>query len=1095
MLVERRLLPPCLCGSASLREKFFSSGGFHQTCNLLPRLPMLSRHWLALGFLACVPCASAAPLDYNRDIKPILAKNCFACHGPDDAHRAAGLRLDQRDAATKARKRGPALVAHKPDASLLVQRILSTDEAERMPPPEANDRLTPAQIATLKQWISEGAGYAEHWAFVAPTRPTPAGNGQPIDAFIRARLAAAQLPPAPPADAFTLVRRLSLDLRGLPPTPHEVDEFVRDQRPDAYARLIERFLADPAYGERWARMWLDLARYADSAGYGSDPLRPQMWRYRDWVIGAFNRNLPYDQFTREQLAGDLLPNATLEQRVATAFHRNTMTNTEGGTDDEEYRVVAIKDRTDTTFQVWMGLTVGCAKCHTHKFDPITQTEYYRLYALFNQTADNDRGDESPTMPAPTPEQAALLAKLEAQLADLRRQLHAPSAEIDQAQAAWERSLRLDLTGPELSLQSVPGWNVPVVQTTSTLTGFRVPAGQDAVKIRVGPAGTADLPPMGRFVRIELPGKDRILSLAEVQVFRGTENLARKGVAKQSSTAFDGPAKLAIDGNTSGDYAGGKSVTHTATEANPWWELDLGAVGSIEKLVIWNRTDGGAGSRLKDVRVQLLDANRQTVWNQTVAAPPEPSVALVPSATLDLRVADQYALGESRILILEKPFTPTAEQVLSLSVAGPIQALTDARLTQRLSVPPAVRAALDAPQRTPEQAQTLREHYRTLSPALAQLRGQISQLEKQRPTPVQLPVLSELPANQRRTTKLLIKGDFLNPGAVVTPGTPAAFPPLPPGTVDRLALANWLMAPENPLTARVAVNRLWAQLFGAGLVESEEDFGTQGELPSHPELLDWLATEYVRLKWDTKALLKTIVLSETYRQSARVTPTALAGDPRNRLLSRAPRYRLEAEMVRDQALALSGLLHTHVGGPSVYPTQPAGLWQAAFNGQRTWPTSTGNDRYRRGLYTFWRRTIPYPSMATFDAPSRETCTVRRVRTNTPLQAFVTLNDPVYVEAAQALARRLMREGGASAEERIRFGLQLCLARPAQPQQVQALLALYQAEYARLQADAKAAQALATEPLGPLPPGVEPAAAAAWTVVANVLLNLDGVLTKG
>jgi mono/diheme cytochrome c family protein len=779
-------------------------------------------------FLLSAPVRSSeTAVDYNRDIRPILAKNCFACHGQDDGHRAAKLRLDRRETALLPRKRGAAIVPQAPEKSLLLQRVADEDEQERMPPKENGQPLTAAQIALLKRWIAQGAPYAEHWAFVKPKRPPlpsvkdPTWPRNGVDFFVLSQLEKHGLKPMPEADRSTLLRRVSLDLRGLPPTPGEVDEFLKDPSPNAYEKMVERFLDDTAYGERWARMWLDLARYADSAGYGSDPLRPHIWRYRDWVIDAFNRNLPYDQFTIEQLAGDLLPNPTVEQRVATAFHRNTMTNTEGGTDDEEFRVAAVKDRVDTTVQVWMGMTMGCAKCHSHKYDPITQQEYYRFYAFFNQTADNDRPDESPTLAAPSAEQEENLRRIDSRLAELKRQ---------------------------------------------------------------------------------------------------------------------------------------------------WAEPSLVAVRSLRR----------------------------------------------------------------------KPI--------------PLESLT--------------------------------------------ILGEMGQLAKARPVAPSVPVMVELPAKQRRKTHLMMKGNFLNPGELVEPGVPSAFPALPKDAPrNRLAVAKWLLHPDNPLTARVAVNRFWAALFGVGLVETEEDFGTQGEMPSHPELLDWLAVEYVRLGWDTKALLKLLVTSATYRQSSKVAPETLAKDPRNRLLSRGPRFRLEAEMVRDQALALSGLLSRKLHGPSVYPPQPPGLWQAAFNGQRTWTTSNGEDRYRRGLYTFWRRTVPYPSMAAFDATSRETCTVRRIRTNTPLQAFITLNDPVYVECAQALARRIVKEGGTAPEERARFGLRLCLCRPPSHEQVRQVLELFQKEREHYRNDNKAALALATDPLGPLPASMDAAELAAWTVVANVLLNLDAVLSKG
>jgi hypothetical protein len=762
-----------------------------------------------------------AKVDFNREVRPILAKNCFACHGSDEGSRAKGLRLDLRDAAIKPLKDGEAaIVPGHPDDSALIFRITEEDETLRMPPKKAGNRLTQAEVAILERWISQGAEYAEHWAFVPPRKrplPTVKDGAWPrygIDRWILARLEDEGLRPSPEADPYVLLRRVSLDLRGLPPTPEEIRRFTEDHAPGAYERAVDRFLDDPAFGERWARMWLDLARYADSAGYGSDPLRPNMWRYRDWVIDAFNKNMPYDRFTIEQIAGDLIPDADDSTRTATAFHRNTMTNTEGGTDDEEWRTAAIKDRADTTAQVWMGLTLGCAKCHTHKYDPITHEEYYKFYAIFNQTADSDKPDESPLLSFSSPELTAKVARIDAEIAPLKKKM--------------------------------------------------------------------------------------------------------KGMPKDA-------------------------------------------------------------------------------------------------------------------------------------------------------------------------------------PAFKELRDQIDKLEKSKPAIPTLPVMVELPKEKRRVTRILKKGNFLDPGDPVEPGTPKALHPLSPGApADRLALARWLVDRKNPLTARVAVNRFWAQLFGAGIVETEEDFGIQGEQPSHPELLDWLAVSFMERGWDVKGLIREIVTSSTYRQSSSYStgsPGEAEIDPRNRLLRRMPRYRLEAEMVRDQALALGGLLARKVGGPSVFPPQPDGLWQAAFNGQRTWTTSEGEDRHRRGVYTFWRRTVPYPSMAVFDAPSREICAIRRVRTNTPLQAFVTLNDPVYVEAAQALARRIVREGGTTPEDRARFGLTLCLCRPPKPEQVATLVELFRSEQARYRNDIPAATALATDPLGPLPKGMDPADVAAWTTVANILLNLDGVLMKG
>lgn len=1140
-------------------------------------------------------------VDYNRDVRPILAKNCFACHGQDDSHRAAGLRLDQRDSALKELKTGNfAIVPGKPEESELFRRITTDVPEERMPPEETGNQLTPEQIAILKRWIEQGARYAPHWAFVKPIQP-PIPSVQdaswprnPIDNFVLAELEALGRKPSPEADPYTLLRRLSLDLRGLPPTPEEVQEFVHDPSPDAYEKMVDRFLADPAYGERWARVWLDLARYADSAGYGSDPLRT-IWRYRDWVIDAFNRNLPYDQFTIEQLAGDLLPNPTLDQKIATAFHRNTMTNTEGGTDDEEFRVAAVKDRVDTTFQVWMGLTMGCAKCHSHKYDPISITEYYRVFAIFNQTADNDQPSEAPVLAAPTPDIIRQTERIEAKIAELRKELEKPRSDVAEAQTAWEARLRADADWAILKPEEVrseggasfvtledgslraEGVNperdtyvVTAVTSVSGVTAFRLEVLPDPslpnkgvgrsthgnfvlgrFTVTAEPANRPSSRPVARFVRIELPGKGRILSLAEVQVLSERDNVALKGEASQSSTAFDGPARLALDGNTDGNYANG-SVTHTNVEDNPWWEVRLPQATPIDEIILWNRTDGALGNRLANFTISLLDDSRKVVWQETRSDFPNPSMKLSPSGRRNVKLARAFAdysqygfpvmdalTGKGKgwavgplvasphfaVFVAESPL-PDGPQRLTFRLEHRynepgfnigrfrLSVTNDARVVERAALPQDVLAILDTPpdKRTGDQSAKLAAYFRSITPLLQSLRDEIARLEQSRPKPPTVPVMQELPPNQRRTTHVLVKGNHLVKGEAVEPGVPAAFHPLPAslprqsettaassggGTaqpVSRLTLAYWLMDENNPLTARVAVNRWWSQIWGNGLMPSEEDWGTQGEVPTHPELLDWLAVEYRRSGWDTKALLKLIVTSATYRQTSRATPEALAADPHNRLLGRGPRFRLEAEMVRDQALALSGMLSRKIGGPSVFPPQPPGLWQAAFNGERTWPTSTGPDRYRRGIYTFWRRTVPYPSMATFDATSRETCTIRRVRTNTPLQAFVTLNDPVYVELAQALARRIVREGGSSTEERAAYGLRLCLGRPPRPEQVREIVALVHAERDHYRHRPDEARKLASDPLGPLPPDADPVELAAWTVAANVLMNLDGVLTK-
>ncbi len=752
--------------------------------------------------------ATEPPVDFVRQIRPILANNCFRCHGPDKEMVKAGLRLDTREGAAAETESGShAIVPGKPEASELIARVSSTDENIRMPPAESGKALTAAEIELLKRWIKQEAPYRGHWAFLPPQRPPlppavsdPGWVRNPIDALVLAKLDHEGLPHAPEADRSTLLRRLALDLTGLPPTLAEVDQFVTDQSPEAYEKSVDRLLASPAYGERWARVWLDLARYADSAGYAQDPPRT-IWRYRDWVIQALNSNLPFDQFTIQQIAGDLLPSPTEDQRIATAFHRNTMTNSEGGTDDEEFRNVALVDRVNTTMEVWMGLTMGCAQCHNHKYDPISQEEYFRFFAILNNTEDADRGDEAPNLVTFTPEEEQRKQQLQAEIAELEK------------------------------------------------------------------------------------------SLAE-------------------------------------------------------------------------------NGKLKQLQQQL---------------------------------------------------------------AGLAGTLT--------------------------------------------------------------PIMRELPPGKRRTTNIQIRGNFLNKGQEVTPGVPAAFHPLPDGAEpNRLTLAQWLVDARNPLTARVAVNRFWEQLFGIGLVETSEDFGLQGEPPSHPDLLDFLATELLRLKWDTKQWIKLVVTSATYRQSSRVTADLAQRDPHNRLLARGPRFRLSAELVRDQALAVGGLLSRKMYGPPVRPPQPNLGLNSAFGGSTDWTTSAGEDKYRRGLYTALRRTSPYPSMITFDAPSGEFCTIRRIRTNTPLQALVTLNDPVYVEAAQALARRMVREGGATSRERAAYGFRLCLSRIPEERELQRLVALFDQARAKYQPAPQAALLMATDPLGPVPQGMDAVDLAAWTVVGNVLLNLDEFLAK-
>ena len=1125
------------------------------------------------------------PVDFSSQIRPIISAKCFSCHGPDEHSRKARLRLDLRDEAVKDHKGTRAIVPGDLSESEMISRITTADPDDLMPPPKTGRTLSTTEIDLLKRWIQEGAPYTPHWAFSRPERPAlPEVHAKSwprnaIDRFILARLEKNGLKPSPPADRYALLRRLTLDLNGLPPTTREMDAFVNDARPEAYERLVDRLLDSPAYGERWARVWLDLARYADSAGYGSDPLRLNIWPWRDWVVRALNRNLSFSRFTIEQIAGDLFPDATDEDRVATAFHRNTMTNTEGGTDDEEYRVAAVKDRANVTAQVWMGLTMGCAQCHTHKFDPITQREYYQFFAFFNQTEDNDEPDEKPTLPLPTREQRQSMDRLKDRISLLEKERGESTPEFDSELEAWEKSNGIEWTPFDpLDLQSTGGATLGPQPDHSILVTGRAPETDTytlksrpdrtnitAIRLELlpddslpqkGPGRAAETGkgvltemrlavrspktelPRARFVRIELPGPQRVLSLAEVQVFTEGKILLPHSSASQSSTDGDAAAALATDGITDGDFGSG-STTLTKAQDSPWWELDLGADKPLEEIAIWNRTDHGFGTRLADFKILALDAQRKSVWEKSVNSPPNPVAFLRIPAEKEIKLKNASADFAEKDYDADKAIDGNTDakngwsfgdksgrmHAASFEIEGePIgepESLLIFTLVQKYGTnhtlghfrisaathPLPVRElpenikeilARQVEDRPPASREELADYFRAFAPSRAKINDQLKKLRKELDEikPVALPVMSERAAGKQRESHILNKGNYLDPGEEVGPGVPAAFHPLPPGApTNRLGLAQWLVSRDKPLTARVAVNRLWAQLFGIGIVETEEDFGTQGSLPSHRELLDWLAVEFMDTDWDMKAMLKKIVMSETYRQSSRLTPDLLEKDPRNRLLARGPRRRLDAEMVRDEALALSGLLSRKMGGPSVYPWQPDGLWRAAFNEQRNWQTSKGEDRYRRGLYTFWRRTVPYPSMAAFDAPSRETCTVRRIPTNTPLQAFVTLNDPVYVEAAQALARRLMSEGGRTVVDRVRYGVRLCLGRPPDDKQVKTLVELFETEFEHFRAREDAARKLATEPLGPLPPNVSAVEAAAWTAVANVLLNLDGVLTEG
>ena len=1148
-----------------------------------------------------------------KQVRSLLSNRCFACHGPDEDQRKGGYRLDDSKSAFEPADSGERpIVPGDPVKSELLRRLIADDESERMPPPEFGAKFTKEETALIEQWIRDGAKWEQHWSFVAPIRPQlpdvkipstkpaldSAWGYHPVDRFVLAKQLALGMTPSHPATKAELLRRLSLDLTGLPPTAEEVRRFEQDNSIDAYVRQADRLLASPTYGEHWARKWLDLARYADSAGYADDPART-IWAYRDWVINAINDNQPLDQFTVEQLAGDLLPNPTESQLVATAFHRNTLTNSEGGTNDEEFRNVAIVDRVNTTMAVWMGVTFTCAQCHTHKFDPYTHEEYFKLFAIFNQSQDADRRDESPTIELFTDEQNRNRKEWQQRVIELQSQIDQPTAESQAEFVAWDAQLKAPTWQSLTPLSGSSSSNsdfvleqegkvlvkptAKIIATDSYTIEFSLPAAMvgkriESIAIRTVPrpempGGGAGLseggnfvvtnlsatllpdssdsnpPPKARFVRVELMGNDRILSLAEVQVIAAGKNVALSGTASQSSTDFGGEAKRAIDDNTTGDNTK-NSTTHTAISANPWWEVDLGSEVPVEQVVLWNRTDGSVQNRMDGAEVKLLDANRKELAQESIAQAPKTSKQLQfqesqsillreayadysqsnfdASGTVDGDKASGWAVGGQIAvphLLAAFPNQPVAiERAVKLRLEimhasshshhllGSFGVLVSADATARdwsMLSPELQQIHLDKT-RTAELAMKLEKFFKkNLAKSNDAQRKELADLQKKiadlRPE-TSVPVLREVDAKANRETYIQLRGNYKSLGSKVMAGVPKVFhtlesdseqaAPKASESLNRLQLAKWLVDRRNPLTARVWVNRVWESLFGLGIVRTSEEFGAQGDAPTHPELLDWMACEFMDSGWDSKLMLRTLVTSQTYMQTSQVTEEGLHADKENIWLSRGPRVRLSAEMVRDQALAISGLLSSKMYGAPVRPPQPNMGLTAAFGSGTDWMTSEGEDRYRRGVYTTWRRSNPYPSMATFDAPSREVCTLRRDSTNTPLQALVTLNDPGFVEAAQALARRVVLHlpNVKSDVERLQVVFELCTSRDATLEELRPLGKLLDRARNELKENPDAAKKLATEPLGKLPESADTIELAAWTAVCNVLLNLDEVLMK-
>jgi hypothetical protein len=1030
---------------------------------------MQARAFLLLFVPALLPAA-----DFARDVRPVLQKSCAGCHGAKS--QMANLRLDAREAAMRGGQSGKVIVPGKSAESSLYLRVAGIGEQARMP--MGGKPLAPAEIAAIKQWIDEGAVWPDavaggdssvktHWAFVPPARPAvPKLAPNPVDAFVLARLGKEGLKPSPEADRTTLLRRLSLDLIGLPPSPGEVDAFLADKAPNAFEKQVERLLNSPHYGERWARHWLDAARYADSDGFEKDKQR-QVWFYRDWVINSFNRDLPYNQFIVDQLAGDLLPNATQEQQVATGFLRNSMINEEGGVDPEQFRMEAMFDRIDAVGKAMLGLSINCAQCHNHKYDPLLQEEYYKIFAFLNNSNEAN-------IAVYTPEEQRKRAEIYRKIRAVEGELQHKSGDWVERMAKWEAGVKAQQTEwtpvePEVDDISNGGQKYLPMGDASLLAQGYAPT-----KHRVKMTIKTSLPKISAF-RLELlndpnlplggPGRSvkgagaltefAVETMVDgkpqpVKIARASADinppereLEAMFYDKSNKRRVTGPIEYAIDG-----------------KAETAWGIDAGpGRTNVPRKAVFNLALPIEGPGEKTITVYL--AQQHGGWNS------------------DDNMNNN--LGRMRLSVTSDPN----------AVADPL--------------PAAVREILAIPtaQRTPAQTQTVFGYWRTTVPDWAEANQKIEDLWREHPAGSSQLVLNA--RGQMRTTAILTRGDFLKPGRPVQPGVPAFLNPLPKDAdSSRLTFARWMTDRQAPTTARAFVNRVWQSYFGTGIVATAENFGKQADAPSHPELLDWLAVEFMEPSakgvqpWSIKHLHRMIVTSRTYKQSSAVTPELLEKDPYNRLLARGPRLRVEGEIVRDITLAASGLLSPKVGGPSVYPPAPDFLFQPPTSyGPKQWHEDFGPDRYRRALYTHRYRSVPYPMLENFDTPNGDASCVRRSRSNTPLQALTSLNEPLFLEAARALARKTLAEGGATEPEQLNFAFRRLLSRKPTEAEKNELLALLEKQTQRYSASADTAWEMAApnswERL-PLPPRATIAKLAAWTAVSRVMINLDETITK-
>lgn len=992
----------------------------------------------------------AEEVDFNRDIQPILSAKCFACHGPDAETVEGDLRVDLRDSALDS----GAIVPGKPDASTLVERILSDDPDEIMPPPETNKELSDREKELIKLWIASGADYKEHWSLVPPKRaamPSVKNNSwirNEIDRFVLAALEAKGLQPSVEANPYTLIRRVSFDLRGFPPSLEEADQFVNDKSDDAYEKMVDRMLASEHFGEKMALIWMDLARYGDTNGYHYDSTR-QVWLWRDWVINAYNKNMPFDQFTIQQLAGDLIPNATVEQKIASGFNRNTRYNEEGGADPDEWRVRYAVDRTSTLGQVWLGMSLNCAECHSHKYDPISQKEFYQLYAFFNSFdepgAQGHNQKYPPLIQVETEESKAAIAKLRNEIAQLENKIKDEIAKVDYREpenlpeptdTAIADNIWIDDDTPTGARRNGP-WNWVEAK------GHPVNSGKRSTRH----SGSG-------LTQHYFDGATKQLTIQKGDTLFQYVWLDPKNPPKMIQMQFN-------DGNWNHRAYWGEDRGFGAGSKGP----HNFHVGPLPKPGQWTRLEVSAdqvglkpGAKLKGWAFTQFDG---TVYYDTAG---------VTQREVDERYLRSIALWEKR--------------------------------ANDNTVPEAVRNAIKVTidNRSPQQQKQIQDYFvehvfietrktfESLHKKIEAVRAKVKKAEES--TPFQL-VTVEM--SKPRDAFVLMRGDFQKPGEKVIRDVPKAFPRLPEDKPrNRLGLAHWLVGKDHPLTARVAVNRYWAQLFGRGIVETIGDFGQLGRYPTHPELLDWLAVEFVDSNWNTKAVMKKMLLSATYRQSS-IVDQRQELDPKNLLLWRAPRFRIKAEEVRDTALTIAGMLSFKIGGPPVFPYQPKDYYKGKKGGWR-WDLSQNEQRYRRGMYTFWRRTTPYPTFIIFDAPDRSECTVDRSRTNTPLQALVTLNDPQFVEAARVFGQRIMTVGPSDLDGKLTFAFRVAETRPPSMEELQVLRETYDEQLAHFKENAEAAKALANSGDYARPDGLDDIELAAWTAVANTLMNLDETINR-